>query len=398
MLTGLISVGMLLAGASLLSADSYCTSAHGSAEHGVNRVDTGSYAKGHCAHCHEQPVDTTIPHQCGNASVYEIFDATQDFCYNCHKGQGSAQVAFDRTNYNLSYWFGGDTVHHTTPNNIYDVFHPAAGSAHNLQDILAFVKVKWPETFQNETNPCNACHNPHLSQGGYPVVRPTDRNNVWGDGPGEHMSDYAAAHGGVYQSPFRYGSTTTYEPDGSAVSDGSNMPDYVTFCNDCHNPNDTIYSTSLVRNVRRLDWARMNRTNQPGDYHGSVTRCLTVEGASPWGSLREPYRTTNAQNFILSCLDCHESHGAINGEGTTIPYMLRKTVNGFYNYHKKPVPGAPNPWEHQFCVSCHNHTAHCGMDAGNCMTCHFHNAHQPCWGAAPCSLMGPGGYGQGHTF
>lgn len=399
----------------LEKADSgpYLDSAHGNAAYGVNRSSTATigYTKGHCGHCHEQhtsiggsePVPVT-----GYASPYMTFSdnfvsQSQNFCMDCHTGMGSVQISFDRINYNYSYWFGGDTANHTTPNNIYDAFNPVAGSAHNLQDILNFVKAKWPETFRNESNPCSACHNPHLSQRGYPVVRPTDRDNVWGDSPGEMMSDFAFARGGQYQAPFRYNSTTVYEPDGSATADGSNLPDYVTFCSDCHNATNVIYSSSLGRNLKQIDWTQQARTyGLVGDYHGAVTRCWGTDGMvdatcgtdpANWGSIKEPYLSANKPNYILSCTDCHEPHGSVHGIGSTEPYLLRKTVNGHYNRQCAGGPGNPCSWEQEFCRSCHVHNQHCG-GAGACLNCHHHNSYARCFACTYC----PAGGAHGHAF
>ncbi len=449
----------------------YLNSAHGNTAYGVNRNATASigYTKGHCGHCHEQhaTIGGAEPAPAGgHPSPFALFNdnflsQSQDFCFDCHRGSGSVQMSFDRTNYNYSYWFGGDTIHHTSPDNIYDAFNPMSGSAHNLQDILNFVKQKWPETFGNESNPCNACHNPHLSQRGYPIVRPTDRNNIWGDSPAENMRDYAAAHGGQYQAPYWYGSTSRYEPDGSATTDGSNVPDYITFCSDCHNANDNIYSTPLGRNLSKINWANPDRTYpQAGDYHGSITRCFDADGTRArqwrtcgcvkddsygfttggfcrgaavdangcclynghtvdalvwWGDIKAPYITANYQNFILNCTDCHEPHGAVHGDGTNIPYLLRKTANGHYNKQCAGGGGNPCSWEEEFCRSCHHHResaeqtyipefdrtvtadgGHCG-NFGNCLNCHNHNAYAKCWACWYCATPPTGGT-PGHTF
>ena len=76
------------------------------------------------------------------------------------------------------------------------------------------------------------------------VSKPSDHskdNNAWklwgadpGQNPPQRMSESALSVGGTYQSPYRYNSTTTYEPDGSTASDGSNLFNTVTFCLDCH--------------------------------------------------------------------------------------------------------------------------------------------------------------------
>ncbi|MDD5451533.1 MAG: cytochrome c3 family protein [Desulfovibrionales bacterium] len=405
----LLCLGLLLSGAEALFAGTYFNSAHGNTGCGVNRSATAAigYTKGHCGHCHEQhaSIDGEEPNPAGgSASKYAIFadnftSQTEGFCYYCHKGAGSVQVSFERTNYNYSYWFGGN-ITLATPNNIYDAFNPVSGSSHNLQDVLDFVKTKWPDTFGNESNPCNACHNPHLSTRGYPIVRPTDRNNIWGDSAGEKMSDYAAAHGGQYQAPYRYNSTNTYEPDASATTDGSNLPDYVTFCSDCHNATNVIYSSNLIRNVNGIGWSETARTyNLKADYHGSVTRCWGVDGmvdatcgtsGDPpvptlrnWGSIKDPYLTANYINFILCCTDCHEPHGSPN------PFLIRKSVNG----------ADPAIWSsinsRAFCQCCHVHNAHCG-NLGSCLNCHAHNAYARCWACTWC--VGGVGGASGHSF
>lgn len=300
----------------------YLNSAHGNTVYGVNRIATSNfgYSRGNCAHCHEQhaSINGSEPNPVsGSPSSYLLFadnfvNQSNNFCFYCHKGSGSIQTSFDRINYNYSYWFGGDTTL-TTPNNIYDAFNPSPvdccqRSAHNLQDILNFVKTKWPETFKDESNPCNACHNPHLAQRGYPVVRPTDRNNIWGDEPNEKMSYYASSHGGQYHAPYRKGGG--YEPDGSLTTDGSNVPDYVTFCSDCHNATNIIYSSSIPqphmhysdnpctcsgRNLFKIDWSNQNRIyNMPGDMHGSIARCGDIDGkiGGQWRTCGE-YRENN---------------------------------------------------------------------------------------------------------
>jgi len=306
----------------------YLNSAHGNTAYGVNRSATATigYTKGHCGHCHEQhaSIGATEPVPTGgDASPYAVFSnnfisQSQNFCLDCHKGMGSVQMSFDRVNYNYSYWFGGDTINQITPNNIYDAMNPAPygccdGSRHDLETILNFVKTQWPATFKDESNPCNACHNPHLSQRGFPIVRPTDRNNIWGDSPGEKMSDYALAHGSQYMAPYRYNSTATYEPDGSAINDGSNVPDYITFCSDCHNAPNRIDSLASLtpgydpdncaicvpREIKQIDSGNMSRTyGMAGDYHGSITRCFDVDGTKGgvWracGCFKESYFTAH---------------------------------------------------------------------------------------------------------
>ncbi len=110
----------------------------------------------------------------------------------------------------------------------------------------------------------------------------------------------------TYQAPYRYGSTSAYEPDGSATIDGSNVTDFNTFCTDCHNATYTIYSTSLGRNLRQIDWD--SEKHGKGDADGALDE------------MRNPYDAVMGK--VLSCMDCHEAHGASN------VYLVRDEVNG----------------------------------------------------------------------
>ncbi len=412
---GFICICLLLLRSFLIYAGAYLNSAHGNSGYGVCKSDTASlgYVRGNCAHCHEQhaSIGGNEPNPVsGYPAPYALFSEnfvsqTEGFCFDCHKGVGSLQVSFERRNYNYSYWFGGDTIHHTVPDNIYDTFNLTYGSdhhSHNLEDILNFIRQRWPETFGDESNPCNACHNPHISQRGYPVVRPTDRENIWGDEADETMQYYAFQHGGKYQAPLRFDSG--YEPDGSATTDGSNVPDYVTLCSDCHNATNDIWSSALGRYLKKIDWSNQSRScigYQAGDYHGSITRCFGRDGnvdqgcgcsepnCSNWGYLKEPYYTANQTNFILNCTDCHEPHGS----GRC--YFLRTTINGHYN----DVPSGPGPWSWQmeFCRSCHIHNTHCG-GFGSCFNCHYHSAYARCWACTWCVEPGAPVCVHGHSF
>jgi len=121
------------------------------------------------------------------------------------------------------------------------------------------------------------------------------------------MSDYAGLL--IYQAPYRYNSTTTYEPDGSTTQNGSNLSDYVTFCTDCHNTINTIYSTTLGRNLRSIDWTAAK--------HGKGSAVL--DSAS---DIFLPYLDAQLGNYVMACTDCHEPHGSSN------VFFVRAEVNG----------------------------------------------------------------------
>jgi len=325
-------------GSSLAYAGSYTDSAHGSTTYGVDRTSTSQYTKGHCAHCHEQhasiggtepapnTLDATGPDNfCLLANNFDTTATTGPYtqddnvCFYCHYGVDTYQSpAF--SNYTYSITFGGNPD--TTPATIFDAFNSTF--YHNLNDVLNFAKGSsgWPSTFTADSNPCTACHNIHIAQrscgkpsGSYDptksaISRPSDHDNLWGDddgtvNPSERMDAYTSS----YQAPYWNGSTTYFEPySTNTTQDGSNLPDYVTFCTDCHNSTNTIYSTTLERNLKTIDWA-IEKHGQ-----GDATDYITVDAPYTSGS--------GSLGYVLSCLDCHEPHGSPNA------FLIRKEVNG----------------------------------------------------------------------
>ena len=337
----------------------YLYSAHGSITYGVNRssLSTFGYSMGNCAHCHEQHASIggaePVPNSPAGPDYYLLFkdlwvDPTQSniFCFGCHTDISSVQYSFSRTNYSYSYWAGGDTTV-TCPDSIYESFQfvtdtgapqtncglsVAVGSSHMLRDIRDYLSTRsdwnFPST-TNNINPCSGCHNPHrakrdphttagrtdgsgnliVSAVSRPSRHSTNNNNnwdLWGDDPGERMSDYISLNGGTYQALYRYNSTSTYEPDGSSTTNGSNLFDTVNFCISCHATRLT--STRLGRRTYAINWS------SSGDQHGGNWDAGGGGRKSPYGSA--------SINYVLSCLDCHEPHGSPNA------FLLRQEVNG----------------------------------------------------------------------
>jgi hypothetical protein len=147
----------------------------------------------------------------------------------------------------------------------------------------------------------------------------TSENSLWGDDTGERMNSYAGQFAdGVHQAPF-YADTPSgkYETDGSTSEPiggwGSNVPDYVTFCMDCHQ--------DAIGDIPALDW-----DNNP---HGGKMFSTSA--------LKAPYTDPN-KNHVISCLDCHEAHGAKQE-----PYLFRRMVNG----QEIPLGGS-------VCSACHD--------------------------------------------
>ncbi|MDY6990734.1 MAG: cytochrome c3 family protein [Thermodesulfobacteriota bacterium] len=383
--TVLIVAGVLvlvLSCGGLACAEIYTNSAHGDTLDGINRSTAtcenwpgGQCVVGSCAHCH----DTFDPNICGDElnhpkMLFEANDSpasqTDNFCFQCHKGTGSVQVD-GITNETYSTNFGGGTSTFTT---IYDAFNPATGvtpSSHNLADVLDHAVDNLG--FSSDTNACLVCHDQHGAQQNFPVTpiglgvmtairRPIDYpspgnpSNLWGDEDTELMYYHWNNNPGRYQQPYYEDQTgTKFEPSGtSTVTDGSDLPDYVTFCLDCHaNPIGTLVA---------IDWSNS------GNWHGSNPKDKTGMGYPI-----APYTNDN-RNYLLSCTDCHEPHGSPN------EFLLRTSVNGKDGIS---VNFEGDWWE--FCTACHVLTNGTTMYHRQrppeyypgCPECHIHDESYP---------------------
>jgi hypothetical protein len=346
----------------------YTDSAHGNGAIGVKRKSgssTEGYARGNCAHCHEQ--HGSIGGNTAGPFPFALFapnnpDSQDDnFCFQCHREAGSVQQG-GVTNYTYSTNFGGGVPTFTS---IYDAFNPSSGftpSSHDLFDVHNHAANNIAG-FTSDTNACIACHDPHTAQKNYDPVaidpvcggvntairRPADydtrRPNLWGDEtpasscpesfPGsfnERMFDFTNR----YQAPFfKNGSPSLFEPANDTISDGSNVPNYRLFCmGPCHGRSN-VYSTERSRNLVELDWGAS------GDWHG-----LGHNDFSGLGTKVPPYGDEDF-NYVLSCMDCHEPHGSQN------EWLLRTCVNG-----KDPINvTGPGKWLN-FCTACHDVNPH----------------------------------------
>ncbi|OKY74837.1 MAG: hypothetical protein BM485_11410 [Desulfobulbaceae bacterium DB1] len=374
-----------------LHAGTYTDSAHGGTT-GVKRTVLPDYSQGNCAHCHEQHagIDGAEPTpQSGSASPFALFAANFDttatvkpyaqsdnFCFYCHTTSSSLQSGgIDNKDYTAT--FGGYTT--SSPAGIFEAFNQA--SYHNLNDIVVFAEPKF-SYFKATSNPCTACHNPHLARRNkanvtdpaYTAIsRPTDHFDLWGNDASERM-DVSSVN--KYQSPYYYNSAVTYEPGATGTSDGSLTPDYNTFCTDCHDAVNTIYSTTLGRNLKKIDWN--NEKHGKGNADGDIR-------------VRTPYTVgSGSLGYVLSCLDCHEPHGSPNR------YLLRRKINRIpltgtitdgYNlsylcdqchdkggatwesiHHSTMSVGNDYPYAKFQCATCH------GGYPQQCERCHFHGA------------------------
>ena len=389
------------------SIPTYTWSAHGNISYGVNRssIATFGYSKGNCAHCHEQhsSIGGAEPEPAGGtAQEYLIFrnmfgDQNGGFCYFCHEDPGSSYQVSMPNQYNYSRIAGGDTTI-SCPDDILESFvfinqtcsssrnncSSTDGSAHCLEDIQDYIKntPSWNFGVESTVNPCSGCHNPHRAQrdthtaGRFSglklpgvVSRPSDHSKdnyaweLWGDDPGGRMSDYTANFISPCQYPWS-DPCTSFEPDGSSISDGSNMVDSVTFCLDCHGPSavpGAITSTRLGRQLSSINWTTSGVLY---DQHGQYSN-------PGWFFLqRAPYY---GDDWVISCLDCHEPHGSPNA------YLLRQTVNGTRvtdpSISRPYIDDSTNRW-YYFCISCHAESTHVtGLGANSSCggaSCHAH--------------------------
>jgi hypothetical protein len=248
------------------------------------------------------------------------------------------------------------------------------GSSHNLADIASFLQGRWGfSDTADDINACHACHNPHLATQDYPCSLPSDHASgsaweVWGDEPGEKMSDYAT--GGYYLNyypPYLYPFVVGNPPVGlpppqpSEWASDSAAPDYVTLCLECHQESQD--STRLGRPLLAINW-------ENGDRHGKKGE--PGAAACYYGFRKYPYGSdclgTSTEYKVVMCTDCHDPHGSPN------EFLLRTCVNGTNGL----TVSAPGKWW-DFCQACHFLTYNPGYHSSslNCPSCHGHGNYTP---------------------
>jgi hypothetical protein len=324
----------------------YSASAHGSTTTGVERTGLTAYVKGNCAHCHEQhasidnvepapndgaPASFALFHDTFRTSAttapYSVSDL---FCFYCHSdttGESiQANASTDMKNYDYSYTFGGsvDMVDGRLVDDILETFnwpnnsYAGTGSNHNLLGLQNYAKVNFPSWFTTRSDPCTACHNPHIARrnkanlmdSSYSAISlPSAHDEHWGDELNEQMSDYSSS----YLSPIAVGGS--YEPVGSTNPGGDLIPDYNTFCLECHGTTSApITSVNHSTTLLSINWAGSGGdTVSAGDKHGTNVTTGDVDTQAPY---------CNTFDIVLSCCDCHEPHGS------PYDYLMRRSING----------------------------------------------------------------------
>lgn len=206
------------------------------------------------------------------------------------------------------------------------------------------------------------------------------------------MDNYTAN----YQAPYRYYAVTPafLEPVGdplaSPATAAQNTTDFVTFCTDCHNASNVIYSNNLSRNLRTIDW--------DNEKHGRGSADVDIQVLGPYTS------GGGSLGYVLSCLDCHEPHGSPNIfllRMETNGKALSGTINNGFDFglfcercHDDGAGGFSAPWEDRHhenpdrsyfksgsCGSCHPG----GTNQQDCSRCHFHGAETGSDGIETCT-------------
>jgi nitrate reductase cytochrome c-type subunit len=346
----------------------YAESAHGNTDpppgYGVNRSGTG-YPIVDCAHCHDNFDDSS----CG---VNELMlfapmnptSQTDNFCFECHSASTEHQQVI---NEDYGATFGGGTANSSDIQAAFNFGKPNQtwddGSSHNLQMLRDWWDGRsggdWVTT---DTNACVICHDPHYSQKNhdpYPtpdyktaVRRANARSsgvnqprNLWGDEDHNYELMGLNTNGeytDLYQAPY-YGSGPSgpFEPAGNDTSNGSNLPNFVSFCLSCH----VVYVDQTDVNLPSGILCRLTWTTN-GDEHGKNhdARSSSVEG-----TVKAPY--TDGNSYCLSCTDCHEPHGSPN------PFLLRTCVNGKDGISIASFEPLFDDWRslalYDFCTACH---------------------------------------------
>ena len=299
------------------AAATSCSSCHdltlthfGSANRRLRSGFENDQANTNCKNCHswdtsEGTTATSPPHFYTTSAAYEASAHGAELCTDCHDvhaATGSYAGMTRANNENLCYQCHRDLAQGGVQNDALS----GPGLADDIQQALAMpYKHDLGASFTRDGNTyalqCTTCHNVHIVTGKYwdahqaksPVTRVSDNTSLWGASSGQKIADYAAA--GTYQAP-------AGDPFAGDV-----LPDYVTFCADCHNDSTVIYSASLGRDLRTFDW-QADKHGGLGAQHG-ITSLLAPYGGGLLGT------------YVLSCTDCHEAHGSTNN------YALRTRVN-----------------------------------------------------------------------
>lgn len=215
--------------------------------------------------------------------------------------------------------------------------------SHDLNDIYAHAR-KYPlefPWFKAGSNPCTACHNPHIARRNQDdpdlatlsvMSMPDEHDDLYGDGDGDGDSSDGDEGSAVSERMGRWSSAPVYVAPNAEPS-AQNTPDYNTFCLYCHeksvvisNDDRPYYHGGQAGELLAITWLENGGDGVqsgtyivPGDKHG-------YNISTGYAAVDAPFNITAGTNdpgdIILSCMNCHEAHGSEND------YMHRRSING----------------------------------------------------------------------
>jgi len=332
----------------------------------TKRLRTGyanDQANSNCKNCHswdssEGTVATAPPHFYTTSAEYESGAHRDQLCTDCHDVHGATGAYAGMTRVEregLCYSCHRDHTAGGIENDA--ISGPALASDIQQAFSLPFkhgLGTTFPQNGNTYTLQCTSCHNVHIVTGKYtqaaqgmsPITRLSAITSLWGAAGGQKMSDYAGS--GTYQTP------------AGDLFAGNVLPDYASFCSDCHNSSTTIYSPSLGRNLAAFDWNSEKHGTRPATLSNSV--------------LSAPYQLSLLGEYVASCTDCHEAHGSTNN------YAIRTVVNnGPVTVTQDGQALGGREWD-SLCQRCHGTVSDVMAvhgtvwpDPNDCMSCHnFH--------------------------
>ncbi|MBI5342301.1 MAG: hypothetical protein HZB63_03130 [Deltaproteobacteria bacterium] len=288
----------------------------------------------------------TAPHMYSTYTAYQASAHAAYKCTDCHDVHGKTGAYAAMTKGNKQALCLQTGCHVGMSGHALDVAFGRGGSSYSLQ--------------------CVSCHNVHIVTGRIsaadntktPLSRIDNNLVLWGGAAGQKMNDFAGS--GTYRTPS--GDTLT----------GAQLPDYPSFCLQCHGQSMT---PSIHGNI---SWGEMHGTGTAGVPSGGgscpnwfgcgyakgwdLDACtagdncfpVMVRGAGEQIWSRDAYtmqERVRGANFVLSCNDCHVTHESGVGR------KLRSTING--------APGSTNYGT--LCNACHWYYSdwHAGMSCGN---------------------------------
>ncbi len=367
------------------AANKLCTECH---DLSINHFNSGNKRlkagyendinNSNCKQCHDPGlVATASPQWYTTYSEFQTSAHSSQKCSDCHNVHGSSgnNPAMTKANQeNLCYQCHTEGV---VQNNAVS----GSALADDIEQAFSFsdrhnLETSFSIGAGNYSLECVTCHNVHIVSGQYwqadqgksPVSRvstpsnPTNNTTVWGDDAGEKMDDYAGA--GVYRTP-----------TGDTFS-GAQLPDYATFCLDCHGqaggapfgidwngrPHGKQSANVPNGGGKCPDWYSCGKATgwNGDDCIGTESDCWPVmtrgKGDQLWS--RKPYNHEEriaGANFVMVCTDCHEAHGS------GVRSMIRSNPNG----------GTGTTIWNTMCNNCHYYYSdwHAGMSCGTA-SCH----------------------------